>query len=168
MEAEAKTKSDNEIQLRKNEDILRLKIRDAEGNDTGNYLEFDLQSIELLERYQKMFDEDKKARENLQRQFVIIEKKQDHKGKKLLTYKQELQVKAIKDFYNKEIEIYNLFLGENGVQKLLNGREVSWYIFEEINDIIKNDIIPKLKINSEDIKNNIVKKYSNKRDDIIE
>ena len=156
------------IQLKKNDKVLRLGIRDADGKDTGNCLEFNLQSIDLLEKCQKVFDEDKKAREDLQRQFIIIEKKQDHKGKKLLTYKQELQVKAMKEFYKKEIEIYNLFLGENGVQKLLNGRELDWSVFDEINDIIKNEIMPRLKLNSEDIKKGIMEKYSNKRNDIIE
>ena len=45
MGAELESKSDNFIQLKNNDDILRLKIINAEGKDTGEYLEFDLEDI---------------------------------------------------------------------------------------------------------------------------
>jgi hypothetical protein len=172
MEAELKNKSDNYIQLKNNENILKLGIRDAEGNDTGEYLEFNLEDIELPLKYQRIIEEDKKNRAYLKNQFTIIEKKQDHKGKKLLSSNEEEKLKAMMNFYKKEVEIYNLFLGENGVQKLLNGRELSWTTLDEIDEIIVNVIIPKLEINAENISDKIMKKYSNKnekqRDDIIE
>lgn len=168
MEAEIKVKSDNYIQLKENKDILRLKIKDVEGNDTGNYLEFNLEDIELPLRYQELLEKDKNNRAYLRNQFAIIEKKQDHKGKKLLSSNEEEKIKAMIDFYKKEVEVYNMFLGENGVEKLLNGRQLSWGTLEEIDEIIANGIMPQLKINAENIKNKIVKKYSNKRDDVIE
>lgn len=160
----------NYIQLKKNKDILKLKIRDEEGNDTGNYLEFNLEDIEIPLRYQTIVEEDKKARQNLRNQFAIIERKQDHKGKKLLSANEEAKIKAMQEFYKKEVEIYNMFLGKNGVEKLLNGRELSWSTLDEIDEIISECILPKLKINAEDIKKKIMKKYSNveKRDDVIE
>lgn len=170
MEAEIKIKSDNIIQLKKNEDILKLRIRDEEGKDTGNYLEFNLEDIELPIRYQNIIEEDKKARAYLKNQFTIIDKKQDHKGRKLLSSNEEAKIKAMQDFYKKEVEIYNMFLGEHGVEKLLNGRQLSWSTLEEIDEIINESILPKLKVNAEDIKKKIMKKYSNteKRDDVIE
>lgn len=172
MEAELKNKSDNYIQLKNNENILKLGIRDAEGNDTGEYLEFNLEDIELPLKYQRIIEEDKKNRAYLKNQFTIIDKKQDHKGKKLLSSNEEEKLKAMMNFYKKEVEIYNLFLGENGVQKLLNGRELSWTTLDEIDEIIVNVIIPKLEINAENISDKIMKKYSNKsekqRDDVIE
>lgn len=170
MEAEINIKSDNEIQLKKNEDVLRLGIRDAEGNDTGNYLEFDLQDIELPIRYQEIIEEDKKARTQLQSQLIIIERKQDHKGKKLLSSNEEAKIRAMQDFFKKEVEIYNMFLGENGVQKLLNGRKINWGTLEEINEIIDEFILPKLKENAINIKEKIEQKYGKKqkRDDVIE
>ena len=171
MEAEINIKSDNIIQLKKSEDILKLRIRDEEGNDTGNYLEFNLQDIELPIRYQEIIEEDKKARANLKNQFLIIDKKEDHKGKKLLSSNEELKIKAMQEFYKKEVEIYNMFLGKNGVEKLLNGRQLSWNTLEEIDEIITNSILPKLEINAEDIKKKIMSKYSIKednRDDVIE
>lgn len=160
--------TDNIIQLKKNDDILRLKIEDENGNDTGNYLEFNLEDIELPIRYQNIIEEDKKARANLKNQFLIIDKKQDHKGKKLLSANEEAKIKAMQDFYKKEVEIYNMFLGENGVQKLLNGRQLSWSTLDEIDAIIEKSILPLLEINANKIKEKIMSKYGKKREDIIE
>ena len=167
MEAELNNKSDNEIQLKK-DDILRLKIRDAEGNDTGNVLEFDLTDLELPLRLQEMGEQDKRNRLYLKNELQIIEKKQDHKGKKLLSSKQEAQIKAVNEFMKKEVEMFNLFLGENGVEKLLNGRKLSINAIEEILQIIKEQIMPKIEIDFKGINEKIMKKYSNKRDDVIE
>lgn len=167
MEAEIKVKSDNEIQLKK-DNILRLRIRDAEGNDTGNSLEFDLEDIELPLRLQELVEKDKKVRIDVHNKLKILQKKQDHKGKKLLSYKEEEQIRIMQEFYRKEVEIYNMFLGENGVEKLLNGRRLSWSTFNEIDKIINKTILPKLKVNAEDIKKKIISKYSNKRDDVLE
>ncbi len=169
MEAEINIKSDNnEIQLKKNENILRLYIKDSKGKKTGEYLEFNLEDIELPLKYQELIEKDKKNREYLKNQFTIIEKKQDHAGKKLLSANEEAKIKAMVEFYNKQIEVYNMFLGENGVQKLLNGAKVSWSTFEYIDNIIEEQIMPKLQVNAEDIKSKIIKKYSVKRDDVIE
>lgn len=170
MEAENNIKSDNYIQLKENEDILKLRIRDVEGKDTGDYLEFDLQDIELPIKLQEMGETDKRNRIYLENQLKIIDKKQDHKGKKLLSSKTEAKIKAIQEFYKKEIEVFNMFLGENGVQKLLNGRKISWGTLEEISTIIKEEIMPKLDIKQENINKKIMAKYSkqSKRDDVIE
>ena len=168
MEAEVNTKSDNIIQLKKNEDILKLKIQDEDGNDTGNCLVFDLEDIELPIRYQTIIEEDTKNRENLQRQFVIIDKKQDHKGKKMLSSNEEAKIKAMQEFYKKEIEIYNMFLGENGVEKLLNGRQISWSTLAEIDEIIQDCILPKLEISANKINKKIIAKYGEKKNNVIE
>lgn len=165
MDAEKQIKSDNEIQLKRNDDILRLRIIDENGNDTGNYLEFDLEDIELPIKWQQLAEEDKKNRAYVKNQIAIIEKKQDHKGKKLLSANEEAKIRAMQDFYKKEVEVYNMFLGDNGVQKLLNGRKLSWGTLTEIDDIIINTILPKLEINAENIKDKIMKKYSNSKEE---
>ena len=161
---------ENYIQFKENEDISKLRNRDEKGKDTGEMLVFNLQDIDLPLRLQQMEEEDKKNRANLRNQFVIIDKKEDHKGKKLFSAKEEAKIKAMQEFYKKEIDIYNLFLGERGVQKLLNGRELSWNTLEEIDEIIEKAIQPKLQINADSIKEKIAKKYSIdvKKDDVIE
>ncbi len=170
MEAELNTsnKSDNYIQLEDNKDILRFRIRGANGKETGEYLEFNLADIELPLRYQKLIDEDRKARGYLQNQFNIIDRKQDHKGKKLMSSNEEEKIKALINFYKKEEEIYNMFLGENGVKKLLNGQALSWTSLGQIDDLIEKYIVPKLETNATDIKARIMEKYSKKQSDTIE
>lgn len=171
MEAEVNiTKSDNVIRL-KNDDILRLKIVDTEGNYTGNQLEFDLSDIELPLKYQQIVEEDKKNRAYLKNQFTIIDKKEDHKGKKLLSSNEEAKIKAMAEFFKKEKEIYDMFLGKNGVDKLLNGRKLTLNTLAEIDEIIETAILPKMEVNAKSVKEKIMSKYSikeDKRDDVIE
>ena len=151
------------IKLNEN-DILRLRIETSDGEDTGESLEFQLDDIELPLRYQELLEKDKKNKENLRNQLLIIEKRQDVKGKKLLTKNEEDKLKAINDFFVKETEVYNMFLGENGVQKLLNGRKLGWTTLQEIDDIIAKQISPHLDISMKKITDKIKNKYGNKQD----
>lgn len=170
MEAEINIKSDNVIQLKQAKDVLRLKIKDENGNDTGNFLEFNLGDLDYLLVLQDMMEADKKNRAYLKNQYDIIDKKEDHKGKKLFSSNEEAKIKATNEFYKKEAEIYDMFLGKDGVKKLLNGRKLTLARLDEIDEIIEKAILPKLQIKAEDIKKNIMEKYSNKerRDDVIE
>lgn len=170
MEAEINVKSDNEIQLKRSKDILRLKIKDEEGNYTGNFLEFNLGDLDYLLVLQDMMEADKKNRAYLKNQYDIIDKKEDHKGKKLFSANEEAKIRATNEFYKKEAEIYDMFLGKDGVRKLLNGRKLTLARLDEIDEIIEKAILPKLQIKAEDIKKDIMAKYSNKtkRDDVIE
>lgn len=165
MEAEVnKTKSDNYVQLQ-NKDLLRLEIRDMDGVPTGEYLEFDMEDIELPLIYQEMLEEDKRNRANIKNQLTIIDKQQDHKGKKLLSSNQEAKIKALNEFYKKEAEILNKFLGENGVQKLLCGRKLRWTTLDEIAEIIDKFIAPKLDLTLDNIQKKIKSKYSTEKKD---
>ena len=147
------------IQLQK-DDVLRLGIVDSEGNDTGEHLEFNLSDIELPLKYQELVEKDKKNKECLRNEMVIIDKREDVKGKKLLSKNEEDKIKAIKEFFRKEIEVYNMFLGENGVQKLLNGRKIGWTTLQEIDDIIEKQIAPHLDVSMDKITQKVKEKYS--------
>ena len=151
----------------KNENILKLEILDEKGNSTGKFLEFDLEDIELPFKYQEIIERLKKSRNNLKNQFTIIEKKQDHKGKKLMSSNEEEKLKALNNFYKEQVEIYNIFLGENGVQKLLNGRKLRWTTLSEIDELIEKQIAPQLNVTMDDITKKIKSKYSNKKEDNV-
>jgi len=152
--------TDNNIIKLNKDNVLRLRIQTDDGKDTGEFLEFDLEDIELPLRYQELMEKDKKNKEYLKNQMVIIDKREDVKGKKLLSKNEEDKIKAINDFFKKEIEVYNMFLGENGVQKLLNGRKFGWTTLQEIDEIIEKQISPYLDLNMESITNKIKEKYS--------
>lgn len=151
----------------KDDDTLKLEIVDSNGVSTGDYLEFQLDDIELPFKYQEIIERLKKSRQNLKNQFTIIEKKQDHKGKKLMSSNEEEKLKALNNFYKEQVEIYNIFLGENGVQKLLNGRKLRWTTLSEIDELIEKQIAPQLDLTMEDITKKIKSKYSNKKEDNV-
>lgn len=149
---------DNFIKLNK-DNVLRLGIQTNDGKDTGEYLEFDLEDIELPLKYQELLEEDKKNKSNLRNQMLIIDRRQDVKGKKLMSKNEEDKIKALNEFFKNEIEVYNMFLGENGVQKLLNGRKIGWTTLEEIDEIIEKQIAPHLNTSMEDITKKVKEKY---------
>ena len=151
--------TDNFIQLNKG-NVLTLKIKTVEGKETGEFLEFDLEDIELPLKYQELLEKDKKNKENLRNQFLIIDRRQDVKGKKLFSRNEEDKIKALNEFFKKEAEIYNMFLGERGVEKLLNGRKLGWTTLDEIDKIIKEQIEPHLNLTMDSITNKIKEKYS--------
>lgn len=151
--------TDNVIKLNKS-DVLTLKIVTEEGKETGEYLEFDLEDIELPLRYQELIEKDKKNKENLRNQMVIIDKREDVAGKKLLSKNEEDKIRAINEFFIKEIEVYNMFLGPRGVEKLLNGRKFTWTTLQEIDDIIEKQITSYIDISMDKITQKIKDKYS--------
>lgn len=149
---------DHTIKLNKN-DVLTLKIETEDGKDTGECLEFNLEDIGLPLRYQELLEKDKKNKENLKNQMIIIDKRQDVKGKKLLTKNEEDKIRALNDFFIKEIEVYNMFLGPRGVEKLLNGRKFTWTTLQEIDEIIEKQIAPHLDISMKNITEKVKEKY---------
>ena len=160
--------TENFIKLKK-DNILRLGIKTADGKDTGEHLEFDLEDIGLLLRYQELLEKDKKNREHLRNELLIIDKRQDVKGKKLLSKNEEDKIRAINDFFKNETEVYNMFLGERGVEKLLNGRKLGWTSLQEIDEIITKQITPYLDNNMNNIAEKIKKKYGKiEQSDVLE
>lgn len=161
---------ENFIQLNK-DDVLRLEIRTDDGKSTGEFLEFDLEDIELPLKYQEMSEMEKRNQQNLRNQFLIIDKRQDVKGKKLLSKNEEDKIKALNDFFKKEEEIYDMFLGKGGVKKLLNGRKMGWTSLKNIDEIIKKQIMPHFDLSMERITNKVKEKYSqskNKDKEVLE
>ena len=161
--------NDNILKLNNN-NVLRFTIEDAEGVETGEFLEFDLEDIELPLRYQELLELDKKNKQWLRNQMLIIDKREDVKGKKLLSKNEEDKIKSLNEFFKKEEEVYNMFLGENGVRKLLNGRKLGWTSLQEIDDLIAKNIAPKLDTNMLDITEKIKEKYKieDKEENVLE
>ena len=89
--------------------------------------------------------------------------------KKCLIFKsEEDKIKAIDEFFKKEVEVYNMFLGENGVEKLLNGRKLGWTSLQEIDEIIEKQIAPHLDISMKNITEKVKAKYGKKEEEQIE
>lgn len=151
--------TDNVIKLNK-DNVFRLGIQTSDGKDTGEYLEFQLDDIELPLKYQEMIEKDKKNKEYLKNQMIIIDKRQDVKGKKLLSKNEEDKIRALNEFFIKEIQVYNMFLGPRGVEKLLNGRKFTWTTLQEIDEIIEKQIAPYIDVNMKKITEKVKEKYN--------
>ena len=154
------------IQLKKS-NVQRFGIMTEDGVDTGEYIEIDLEDIELPFRIN---DCEKQHRENvreLKNQFIIIEKKQDHKGENLMSANEEEKLKALREFYKKEEQALDLFLGEGGTRKLLNGRKPYYSMYDDINEMLK-PILPTLEKATNNLTESIKAKYkTNKEEDNI-
>ena len=147
------------IKLKKN-NVLRLEIETEDGVKTGEFLEFDLEDIELPLKYAELIEEDKKNKKWLRDEQIIIDKREDVNVKgELMSKNMKDKFKALETFFKKEVEIYNGFLGENGVQKLLNGQKVGWTTLEMVDEIIEEQIVPHLDLTLTNINNKIKEKY---------
>lgn len=157
---------DNYIQLAKR-DILKIGIKDAEGNDTGNYIEFDLEDIELPLRIQQLYENHKKNQNYLKLQETLINKKEDKKGKKLLSSREEEKLKVLKEFFDREIKALDLVLGENGTSKILNGRKPYYGMFDDITKALE-PLTPIFEEKFKQIKQSVIDKYKIKEENIME
>lgn len=160
------------INLKERKDILKLGFKDEEGkiikDSNGNevYLEFDLGSVELPLNYNKCVNQIAEAKRKLKAQFIIINKKQDHKGKQLLSSNETAKVNALKQFY-KEMEIaMDLFLGQGGTKKFLNGKSPYIEMWDDISEAIE-PYMDKMELTVKDMENRIKEKYELAESDVL-
>lgn len=149
---------ENFIQLKK-DNIVRIGIKDADGNVLNEHLEFDLEDINLPLKLNKMEIEHKKNLNSLKIQLSALEKKEDKKGKYLLSWKEEEGLKILKTFYEKEMDALDLFIGKGMTKVLLNGREPYYNMYDDIAEILE-PIFPLLEKNFDNIINKVKDKYS--------
>ena len=160
------------INLKERKDILQLGFKDKNNNiikdKNGNeiFIEFDLGDIELPLKYNKCINQIEQAKRNLKAQFIIIDKKQDHKGKQLLSSNEVEKVKATKQFY-KDMEVaMDLFLGQGGTKKFLNERNPYWEMWDDIDEMLK-PYYGKMKLTMKDMTNKIKEKYKITESDVL-
>lgn len=160
------------INLKERKDILQLGFKDKDDNivkdEKGNevFIEFDLGDINLPLKYNKCVNQIEQARRNLKAQFIIIDKKQDHKGKQLLSSNEYEKVKVTKQFY-KDMEIaMDLFLGQGGTKKFLNGRNPYWEMWDDIDEMLR-PYYDKMKLTVSDMTDRIKEKYKVTESDVL-
>lgn len=159
------------IKLKEKKDIYRLGIIDENGNIVKDkngkevYIEFDLGDIELPVRYNRCIKTIEDSRRYLKNQFLIIDKKQNHKRKGLDT-NDELKAKALQRFY-KEAEIaMDMFLGEGGTKKFLNGRKPYWEMFDDLSEAL-DPYMDKLEVKTKNMTDRIKAKYKVAESDVL-
>lgn len=152
-------------------DIFKLGIADEEGNpkldEKGKEvcLEFDLADIELPLKLNKCEHLIRKAQSNLKSKMVVIDKKEDRKGKMLLSYKEEEKIKALKEYYDEMEKAIDLFIGEGGTRKVFGNRRY-WEMYEDLIEML-NPFLPKMKIGVDSIISRVKNKYKVKEENVL-
>lgn len=160
------------IKIKEKKDIFKLGIIDEKGNivkdNYGNEvcLEFDLGDINLPIKYNKCVNLIENARRKLKNQFIIIDKKQDHKRKNLLSSNEEAKAIALKEFFKEMETAMDLFLGKGGTRKFLNGRKPYWEMFDDLSEAIE-PFLPKMHLTIHDMTERIKNKYKVTESDVI-
>lgn len=160
------------IKLKEKKDIFKLGIIDENGKIVkDNYgkevcIEFDLADINLPIKYNKCVNLIENARRKLKNQFIIIDKKQDYKKKNRLSANEEAKAKVLKDFYKEMEYAMDLFLGQGGTKKFLNGRNPYWEMFDDLSEAI-NPFLPKMHLTLHDMTERIKNKYKLTESDVI-
>ena len=157
------------IQL-KQDNLLKIGIKNAEGRDTGEIITIDLEDIELPLKAQKSEEMIKNNNRWLQAQRLMIENRPDKKGKKLLSANDEALLKTVNEYYKRQTEAYELVLGKGSIKKILCGREMYITFFTDLDKELEK-LKPLLNKNALDIKEkikSIVTKYSQEDSDVME
>ena len=157
------------IQLEQ-DNLFKIGIKNAEGKDTGEIITIDLEDIKLPLRCQESEKMIKDNNKWLQAQRIMIEKRPDKKGKKLLSANEEALLKLVNEYYEKQTKAYELVLGEGAIKKILCGREMYITFFSDLEEQMKK-LRPKLNQNAVDLKEkikSITEKYGKKDSDVME
>lgn len=148
------------LTLKNKTNVLTIKINRENGEYTGNDLVFNLKDIELVGRYDEMFSKLKKNDEWFNNQKIIINKQQDFQNKDdFLTNNQKRLYEANKEYLKRQMSAFNLFLGDNGVEKLLDGGSFDIDSIMIIKEYIEKQIMPYLNVTKDNITKEIKEKY---------
>lgn len=148
------------------DNILRFPIT-KNGKETGDYIEFDMEDIELPFRLDESYKLHNANISEVRRKLTVIQKQQDVERDGLLSKNQEEEAKAIREFYDKEEKALDLFLGEGATKKMLQGRKPYFTMFQDIQERIA-PMLPQLKLEANNVMDRIRGKYSPKEDNVIE
>lgn len=154
------------IQL-KNDNLFRIGVKNAEGQDTGEVITIDLEDIEFPLKVQECEEQLKQNNMWLNIQKKQIEKRPDKKGKKLLSANEESLIKALNEYYERQTKAWELVLGEGAINKILCGRKPYYTMFDDLDEQLM-PLMPKLKENSLTLQEKIKRKYGKKETDVME
>lgn len=140
----------------KKENVYQLEV-----NDKGEYIEFDLLDIDLPDKITKAYKDLVKEQKNVNIQEQVIYKKFANNPNK----KWEEIHKLEKEYFKKSREIFDSFLGEGACKKIFGDTD-RYGMFEDLLNALQPHL-DKMQINVEQIKKNLVEKYSPNKKNVI-
>lgn len=152
----------DKIQLKKSNSVLKFEIFDEDGNSTGEYITFDIEDIELPRKLEEAISLHNECLKDLRAKMLILNKKEDVKDEDgFLSRNDRERISIVREFYDKDIEALDMFLGKDGTKKLLNGRQPYYTMFDDIMEALE-PIIPKIIQTTENVAKSIKEKYGPK------
>lgn len=130
---------ENSIQIEE-KNILKFKVKNSDGEDTGVVIKFDLQDIELPLRVNNAKKMHEKNKSVLKQKYQALEKQEDKKGKNLLTWKQEEKIKLLREFYDDDMKALDMFIGQGMCKKIL--KAIDRFPYYDMFDDIVNGLEP--------------------------
>jgi hypothetical protein len=141
----------------------KYEIIDADGVSTGEYIEFDFEMIEYPLLLQKANDMHYKNKEWIRNQFVAIDRQKDYTKKgKFLSNNEELKIKAVSEYCDKEEKVIDIIFGVGTTKKMLNGRKKYYEMYDDIMESL-DKIMPSVNNYVDGITEDIKRKYSSKK-----
>ncbi len=155
------------IQLKENTSLKRFGIRTSDGQDTGEYIEIDIEDFDLPFKANECQKKHINNYNQLKNQLYIISQKQDSKDKnEFLSENQKATLEAYKEFYKAEENALDEFLGDGATKKLLGGRKPYITMYDDINEYLEQ-IAPILKDAQSHLEERIKTKYKVEKEDNI-
>jgi len=147
--------------------VQRFGIRDADGKETGEYIEIDPEDMYFQFRSKDCGIKHKNNVEELKIKVDEIQKTCKDEGE-FPTEKDIALKEAFDDFLKKEEQAIDEFIGEGTTRKLLNGRKPYLFMFNDIFDML-SQIAPTLRDTSRNLIENIRAKYKKQKekDDVL-
>ena len=84
----------------------------------------------------------------------------------MLSANEEAKAKALQLFYKEMENAMDLFLGEGGTRKYLNGRNPYWTMFEDLSEALEPHM-GKMQLTIKDMTNRIKNKYKVSESDVL-
>lgn len=155
---------ENSIQLEE-KNVLRFNVKKANGEDTGLVIKIDLQDIELPLRISKMEEIHKKNVSILRQKVKVLEKQEDKKGSKLLSWKQEESIRLLREFYDNDMKALDMLIGQGMTKQILKAIDRYPY-YDMFDDIVSSlqPVLGKIEQEANSMFEDIKKKYGNVAD----
>lgn len=152
------------IKLKKR-NVLKFGIMDENNkpkldkNGHEVFIEFDLEDINTIDNYSKCIYLAEKAGNTLKGKVSAIKKREDNKKDgDFLSKNEKDEYEALKEYYKDLEQAMDLFLGQGGTSKIF-GKSRYYEMFDDLSEMLE-PIMPKLKINADELADKIKTKYS--------
>lgn len=152
---------ENTIQLEE-KNVLRFNVKKANGEETGLVIKIDLQDIELPLRISKMEEIHKKNVSILRQKAKALEKQEDKKGNKLLSWKQEESIRLLREFYDNDMKALDMLIGQGMTKQILKAIDRYPY-YDMFDDIVSSlqPVLGRIEQEANSMFDDIKKKYGN-------